>query len=111
MNRAIHRAGGILTVLVLLATQVLSAQTAKSDERDQEIQEMRVRIARLERLVEDLQVERESQGRAETAQPSTINAAANAPIVPTKEAIKPIASAAGPMLMDEHSMGQNSTLR
>ena len=52
-----HRIGGFLLVL-LLAPLGASAQTPSSDNQEQEIREMRARIEKLEKLVEELQKER-----------------------------------------------------
>jgi hypothetical protein len=86
-----------------LAPLSLSAQTTTSDEREQEIRDMRARIATLESLVEGLRAEREVGDRTVAAQAS---------VVPTQQASAPspaTRASAGPNLADEHSMGQGAT--
>ncbi len=51
-----HRVWGVLAVFALLPLNAL-AQGAATDEREQEMQEMRARIERLEKLVVQLQKE------------------------------------------------------
>src|SRR6266481_5649006 len=54
--------------LVLLLPLSSAAQSASTNERDQEMQEMRARIEKLEKLVAELQKEKESKNGVATAQ-------------------------------------------
>src|SRR5207244_2372112 len=57
--------------LVLLLPMSAAAQSASTDERDQAMQEMRARIEKLDKLVAELQKERESRNIVATAQPAS----------------------------------------
>jgi len=57
--------------LVLLLPIGAAAQSASTDERDQAMQEMRARIEKLEKLVAELQKEKESGSTVATAQPAS----------------------------------------
>src|SRR5256885_96132 len=65
-----YRLWGCLA-LVLLLPMSAAAQSASTDERDQAMQEMRARIEKLEKLVAELQKERESRNMVATAQPAS----------------------------------------
>jgi hypothetical protein len=58
---------GRLALVLLLPTSV-AAQSASTNEREQEMQEMRARIEKLERLVAELQKEKDSKNGVATAQ-------------------------------------------
>src|SRR5947207_2804352 len=90
-----HRIGGILAVLLLSLPLGLTAQTA-TPEREQEIQEMRARIATLERVVEELRLERDSK-TAVTAQPTAVQMQNVSMSMPTATSSSRASSA------DEHS--------
>ena len=93
-----HRFWGILVVVFLLAPLSGQAQTSTPDERDQEMQEMRARIAALEELVEELRTGRESKG-------GPLAAAVPAPAAQTQVANPPSShtlNSSGPTLAEDH---------
>ncbi len=96
-----HRVWGVLALFVLLPLSAL-AQGAATDEREQEMQEMRARIERLEKLVVQLQKETSSGIATAPAAGDQLQAAA-API--SHEA-----HAAGPAMPMEHSGSQGGAM-
>src|SRR5437867_2520325 len=72
-----HRIGGFLLVL-LLAPLGASEQTPSTDDQEQEIREMRARIEKLEKLVEELQKEREANNVAPQAREASDSVQASA---------------------------------
>jgi len=96
-----HRIGGFLLVL-LLAPLGASAQTPSSDNQEQEIREMRARIEKLEKLVEELQKEREANSVAPHAREASDSVQASA--TPSPRQPEP----GGSVAMD-HSVDQIET--
>src|SRR2546423_339347 len=94
-----YRLWGCLA-LVLLLPMSAAAQSASTDERDQAMQEMRARIEKLEKLVAELQKERESRNMVATAQPASEPAPA-----PTTPSVSPSQHEEIAASMD-HSGGQ-----
>ena len=64
-----YRVWGRLALVLLLPISA-AAQSASTDERDQAMQEMRARIEKLEKLVAELQKDKESRSTVATAQPA-----------------------------------------
>src|SRR5256885_9091724 len=94
-----YRLWGCLA-LVLLLPMSAAAQSASTDERDQAMQEMRARIEKLEKLVAELQKERESSNMVAAAQPASEPAPA-----PTTPSVSPSQHEEIAASMD-HSGGQ-----
>jgi hypothetical protein len=94
MNRIL---GGL--VVLLLLSRSAPSQTTVSDAREQEMQEMRARIEKLEKLVAELQREKESKNSVATAQ--VASEPMQAPATPNPHAAEP----AGPIMAEEHSGG------
>lgn len=94
-----HRVWGVLAVFVLLPLSAL-AQGAATDEREQEMQEMRARIEKLEKLVTELQKEKEPNNAVATAP------AASDPLQAAATPISHEAHAVGPAMPMDHSASQ-----
>ena len=92
-----HRVWGVLAVFLLLPLGAL-AQSAAVDEREQEMQEMRARIEKLEKLVAQLQKETSSGIATAPAASDPLQAAAPQ----SSHAAEP----AGPVMPMDHSAGQ-----
>src|SRR5258708_39691098 len=92
-----HRVWGVLALFVLLPLSAL-AQGAATDEREQEMQEMRARIERLEKLVVQLQKETGSGIATAPAAGHQLQAAATP--------ISHEAHAAGPAMAMDHPASQ-----
>jgi len=92
-----HRGWGRLALFLLLPMGA-AAQSASTNEREQEMQEMRARIEKLEKLVAELQKENESKSGVATAQ------AASEPIPPPSA---PSAQHEDTMASMDHSGGQS----
>src|SRR5712691_13225755 len=97
-----HRVWGRLA-LVLLLPMSMAAQSASTNEREQEMQEMRARIEKLERLVAELQKEKDSKNGVATAQAAS--EPVSAPATPSAYPAQHEDTAAS---MD-HSSGQGGT--
>jgi hypothetical protein len=102
MEVGMHRAWGRLA-LVLLLPMSMAAQSASTNEREQEMQEMRARIEKLERLVAELQKEKDSKNGVATAQAAS--EPVSAPATPSAYPAQHEDTAAS---MD-HSSGQGGT--
>jgi hypothetical protein len=87
--------------LVLLLPMSVAAQSASTNEREQEMQEMRARIEKLERLVAELQKEKDSKDGVATAASEPVSA----PAAPSASPAQHEDTAAS---MD-HSSGQGET--
>src|SRR5258708_643419 len=96
-----HRVWGVLALFVLLPLSAL-AQGAATDEREQEMQEMRARIERLEKLVVQIQKETSSGIATAPAAGDQLQAAATP--------ISHEAHAAGPAMPMEHSGSQGGAM-
>src|SRR6267143_4692535 len=94
-----YRILGALIVLLLLS-RTAPSQTPVSDAREQEMQEMRARIEKLEKLVAELQIEKESKNSVATAQAAS--EPMQTPPTPNSHAAEP----AGPTMTADHSAGQ-----
>src|ERR1700704_330240 len=94
-----YRMWGRLALLLLLPMSA-AAQSASTNEREQEMQEMRARIEKLEKLVAELQKERESKNGVATAQ------AVGEPIPPPTAPAAPSAQHEDAMASLDHSGGQ-----
>src|ERR1700716_669831 len=86
--------------LVLLLPMCAAAQSASTNEREQEMQEMRARIERLEKLVAELQKEKESRNGVATAQ------AVGEPIPPPSAPAAPSSQHEDTVASMDHSGGQ-----
>src|SRR3979411_1175304 len=86
--------------LVLLLPMGAAAQSASTNEREQEMQEMRARIERLEKLVAELQKEKESRNGVATAQ------AVGEPIPPPSAPAAPSPQHEDTVASMDHSGGQ-----
>jgi len=86
--------------LVLLLPIGAAAQSASTNERDQEMQEMRARIEKLEKLVAELQKEKESKSNVATAP------AASEPIPSPATPAAPSAQHEDTVASMDHSGGQ-----
>jgi hypothetical protein len=102
MEVGMHRVWGRLA-LVLLLPMSMAAQSASTNEREQEMQEMRARIEKLERLVAELQKEKDSKNGVATAQAAS--EPVSAPATPSAYPAQHEDTAAS---MD-HSSGQGGT--
>ncbi len=92
-----HRVWGVLAVFLLLPLGAL-AQSAAVDEREQEMQEMRARIEKLEKLVAQLQ--------KETSSGIATAPAASDPLQAAAPQSSHTAEPAGPVMPMDHSAGQ-----
>jgi hypothetical protein len=90
--------------LVLLLPMGAAAQSASTNEREQEMQEMRARIEKLEKLVAELQKEKESRNPVATAQ------AASEPIPPPASPSDSPSQHEGTVASMDHSGGQAGTI-
>lgn len=96
-----HRVWWGRLALILLLPMSVAAQSASTNEREQEMQEMRARIEKLERLVAELQKEKDSKNGVATAASEPVSA--------------PAAPSASPVLHEDtaasmdHSSGQGGT--
>lgn len=98
-----HRVWCGRLALVLLLPMSVAAQSASTNEREQEMQEMRARIEKLERFVAELQKEKDSKNGVATAQ------AANEPVsAPAAPSASPVQHEDTTASMD-HSGGQGGT--
>ena len=88
--------------LVLLLPMSAAAQSASTNEREQEMQEMRARIEKLERLVAELQREKESKNGVATGQ------VGSEPIPPPSTPAAPSAHPEGTVASMDHSGGQGA---
>ena len=98
-----HRVWWGRLALVLLLPMSVAAQSASTNEREQEMQEMRARIEKLERLVAELQKEKDSKNGVATAQAAS--EPVSAPAAPSPSPAQHEDTAAS---MD-HSSGQGGT--
>ena len=98
-----HRVWWGRLALVLLLPMSVAAQSASTNEREQEMQEMRARIEKLERLVAELQKEKDSKNGVATAQAAS--EPVSAPAAPSPSPAQHEDTAAS---MD-HSGGQGGT--
>jgi hypothetical protein len=98
-----HRGWWGRLALVLLLPMSVAAQSASTNEREQEMQEMRARIEKLERLVAELQKEKDSKNGVATAQAAS--EPVSAPAAPSPSPAQHEDTAAS---MD-HSSGQSGT--
>jgi DNA-binding protein H-NS len=96
-----HRVWWGRLALVLLLPMSVAAQSASTNEREQEMQEMRARIEKLERLVAELQKEKDSENVVATAASEPVSA----PAAPSPSPAQHEDTAAS---MD-HSSGQGGT--
>jgi len=94
-----YRILGALIVLLLLS-RIAPSQTTVSDARETEMQEMRARVEKLEKLVAELQKEKESKSGGASAQAAS--EPMQTPATPNSHSAEP----AGPIMTADHSAGQ-----
>jgi len=88
--------------LVLLLPMSAAAQSASTNEREQEMQEMRARIEKLEKLVAELQKEKESKNGVATGP------VGSEPLPPPSTPAAPAAQPEGTVASMDHSGGQGA---